>query len=89
MLVIKGKYLLTKDGLKKDHGLVINNGIITDIQPNNMLTSCTNTQAICCDDSIIVPGFINAHTHMYGTISGCFFVNIKTTHKKYSNIKKT
>ena len=69
MLVIKGKYLLTKDGLKKDHGLVIKNGIITDIQPNNVLTSCTNTQTICCDDSIIVPGFINAHTHMYGTVA--------------------
>lgn len=67
MLIVKSKYLLTDEGLKENYGLVVEDGTITEIKPNDELKG--DGEVIVCDEGIVVPGFINAHTHMYGTVA--------------------
>ena len=67
MLIVKGKYLLTKEGLKENYGLAIKKGTIAEIKLNDLLPPPAKT--ISCNEGIIVPEFINAHTHMYGTVA--------------------
>ncbi len=69
MLVVKGKYVLTSDGLKKNYALVIESGTITELVPIDQLKKYEGVEVIDAVNGIVTPGFINAHTHMYGTVA--------------------
>lgn len=47
-----------------DHAIAINNGRIVDILPSNVAgEKYEASQTIQCDEHVLIPGFINAHTH--------------------------
>ncbi len=69
MLIVSGKYILTSDGLKENCSLVIEDGIIKEILPTNQMKDIDGIEVINVPNGIVTPGFINAHTHMYGTVA--------------------
>ncbi len=67
--VIKGSFLLTPDGLKKDWGVRIVGNIIEQVGPHSALTILPGDEVLELSDQMILPGFVNGHTHMYGVLS--------------------
>lgn len=67
--VLKGAFLMTEEGLKKNYGLRMAEGRIQQIAPNDRLLGETGDQVIEVPDQIILPGFVNGHNHMYGFLS--------------------
>lgn len=67
--VLKGAFLMTEEGLKKNYGLRMAEGRIRQIAPNDRLLGETGDQVIEVPDQIILPGFVNGHNHMYGFLS--------------------
>lgn len=67
-ILIKGKYIMLEDGIKENYAVLINENVIEDTGPvsyfNENLYKVYNFK-----DKIIMPGFINAHNHMYGVLS--------------------
>lgn len=69
MLIIKGKYVLTEDGLKENWGIGIHDGIIVELGPMDAFEMGGTDEVIDARTEIVAPGFINAHNHMYGSVS--------------------
>lgn len=67
--ILKGSYLMTPDGLKKDYGLRMEDGRITQIAPNEDLGCEATDVVVDAEGQIILPGFVNGHNHMYGFLS--------------------
>ena len=67
--IIKGAWLMTPEGLKKDTGLIMEGGLITQIGPNASFNAGEADEVLDCTDQIILPGFVNGHNHMYGFLS--------------------
>ncbi len=67
--VIKGAFLMTENGLKKDYGLRMKEGRIVQIAPNDKLLVYEADKLIEVPDEMILPGFVNGHNHMYGFLS--------------------
>lgn len=67
--VIKGGFLMTGEGLKRDYGLRMEKDRIVQIAPNKELRRETGDLLIEVPDQMILPGFINGHNHMYGFLS--------------------
>jgi cytosine/adenosine deaminase-related metal-dependent hydrolase len=51
-----------------DHSVLIENGYITRIAPKNRLKNSADNR-IDATRKVVVPGFINAHTHFYSTFA--------------------
>jgi len=51
-----------------NHSVLIENGYITQIAPKNRLTRSA-AKRIGASRKVVVPGFINAHTHFYSTFA--------------------
>ncbi|KAF0091587.1 MAG: amidohydrolase [Fusobacteria bacterium] len=68
-MIVSGKYVLTSDGLKENYSLIIEDGTIKEILPTNQLKNVEGVEVIEVPNGIVTPGFINAHTHMYGTVA--------------------
>ncbi len=70
--IISASWLFTAhndDQLKEDHSVVVSNGIIHDIVPTSEvfgLYDASDTYQLT--DHVLLPGFINAHTHAAMTI---------------------
>lgn len=67
--VIKGAFLMTQEGLKKDYGLRMEEGRIVQIAESSRLLVNEADELIDLPDQIILPGFVNGHNHMYGFLS--------------------
>ena len=67
--VIKGAFLMTENGLKKDYGLRMEEDRIVQIAPNDKLLVNEADKLIEVPDEMILPGFVNGHNHMYGFLS--------------------
>ncbi|XCP86272.1 amidohydrolase [Roseburia hominis] len=67
--ILKGSYLMTPEGLKRDYGLRMEDGRITQVAPNEELRSEDGDQVVDAGGQIILPGFVNGHNHMYGFLS--------------------
>lgn len=67
--ILKGSYLMTPDGLKKDYGLRMEDGRIAQIAPNEDLGREATDVVVDAEGQIILPGFVNGHNHMYGFLS--------------------
>jgi cytosine/adenosine deaminase-related metal-dependent hydrolase len=61
--IMGGWLVVSSRQVLKGHGLVYENGIITDIVPNEKLMG--KPQVIDARSHIICPSFVNTHTHMY------------------------
>ncbi len=68
-IVIKGQYLLEKEGLKQDYGVRVEGNVITEISPNESLTILEGDEVLELENQLILPGFVNGHNHMYGVLS--------------------
>lgn len=68
-LILKGKFLITPEGVRIDYGVRVENNIIVQITDNELLEIAAEDEVIDCTDKIIMPGFINGHNHMYGFLS--------------------
>ncbi len=67
--IIKGAFLMTEDGLKKDYGLRMEDGRIVQIAPNDELLKKEDDVLVEVPNEMILPGFVNGHNHMYGFLS--------------------
>lgn len=79
MLIIKGKYLISSsEDIYIDHSLVIEGENIVEILANSEVENrYPNIEVIDKTDSIIMPGFINAHMHQYGVLSRGIPANVE------------
>jgi len=68
-IIIKGSYLMSEDGLKKDWGIKVEGNRITQLAPNCELNVDEDDCIIEANNQIIAPGFVNGHMHMYGVLS--------------------
>ena len=69
MLIVQGRYVLTEDGLMENHCVVVEDGIIEKVLPTDQVHPHSGDEVLKIENGIITPGFINAHTHMYGTVA--------------------
>lgn len=67
--IIKGSYLMSEEGLKKDWGVKIKENRILKVGPNSELKEEPGDMVINANAKIIAPGFVNGHMHMYGVLS--------------------
>lgn len=67
--LLKGKFVLTGDGLKKNWCVKVEEGKITYVGPADKLEAMPEDQVEDFKDQIIMPGFVNGHNHMYGVLS--------------------
>ncbi len=77
--VIRGSLLLTPDGLKRNWGVRVESGTITQVSPNEDLRIEPLDQVYNKEDQLILPGFVNGHTHMYGVLSHGISTNTLVT----------
>ncbi len=63
-----GRAVLTGEGLLFDHGVVLRGGVVERIAPVSELQALAG-QVLDLRDQLILPGFVNGHTHMYGVLS--------------------
>lgn len=68
-LILKGAYLMSPGGLRKDYGIRITDNQIDQVGPNDSLTIKAGDEVREVRDQIILPGFVNGHNHMYGFLS--------------------
>lgn len=68
-IVIKGQFLMTRNGLKKNWGLRVEGKRIAQVGPWEELKEEDTDQVILLKDQMILPGFVNGHDHMYGVLS--------------------
>ena len=66
--ILLGRAVLTPDGLLLDHGVVFTGGVIERIAPVSDLLH-ESGRVLDLRDQLILPGFVNGHTHMYGVLS--------------------
>ncbi len=65
---IKAAWLvLSPDEILSDHALLIEDDRVAGVAPNSKVAG--GSGFVEATDSIVCPGFINAHMHMYGTLS--------------------
>lgn len=69
VIIIKGDFLLTPEGLKEDWGIRIEGETIAAVGPNQQLRTEKGDLVLTMPGRLIAPGFINGHNHMYGTLS--------------------
>ena len=67
--IIKGKYLMSEEGLKEDWGVKIVKNRIFQVAPNSQIIAHEEDIIIEAKEQIIAPGFVNGHMHMYGVLS--------------------
>lgn len=64
---IMAKWLIvSKDKILEDHALIWEDGVVTDIVPNEKVRG--DGRFTDARESIVSPGFINTHSHMYNVI---------------------
>ncbi len=69
--IILGKYLIvnTKENPKTGWGVYIEGNRITEIGPNDVLRrNYPDAEMIDATNQIIMPGFVDSHMHMYGSL---------------------
>jgi 5-methylthioadenosine/S-adenosylhomocysteine deaminase len=66
--ILLGRAVLSPDGLLWDHGVAFSGDVIERIAPNSELRSLPG-RVLDVTDQLILPGFVNGHTHMYGVLS--------------------
>jgi cytosine/adenosine deaminase-related metal-dependent hydrolase len=67
--VIKGGFLMTEEGIKKDWGVRVEGNRIVQVGPNGGLRVDSGDKVLDATDRLVAPGFINGHMHMYGVLS--------------------
>ncbi len=67
--IIKGKYLISEEGLKADWGVKVQGNRIVKVGPNDALVQEEGDSLLEAKGQIIAPGFVNGHMHMYGVLS--------------------
>lgn len=67
--MIKATYLMTPQGLKKDYGLRMEGGRITQVAKSAELRILPGDEVVEALGQMILPGFVNGHNHMYGFLS--------------------
>lgn len=68
-VIIKGGYLMTESGLKKDWGVMVEGNRIVKAGPNDGFKAGKDDTIVEAKNKIISPGFVNGHMHMYGVLS--------------------
>lgn len=77
--IIRGTYVMTPQGLKKDYGLRMEEGRITRVAQNGELKKKPGDQVVEAYGQMILPGFVNGHNHMYGFLSHGITAKAKVT----------
>ncbi len=67
--IIKGAYLMTEEGLKKDWGVKVEGNAILAVGPNNTLNAESGDKVVDATDRLVAPGFVNGHVHMYNVFA--------------------
>ena len=67
--ILKGAWVMTREGLKKDWGVKVEKNKIVEVGPNDTLTLQEGDEISDHTEQIIMPGFVNGHMHMYGVLS--------------------
>ncbi len=67
-VILLGRAVLSEDGLLFDHGVVFQDGVVQRVAPNTALRNLSGRK-LELTDQLILPGFVNGHTHMYGVLS--------------------
>ncbi|HSH36992.1 MULTISPECIES: amidohydrolase family protein [Schnuerera] len=79
MLIVKSKYLISSaEDIYIDHSLVVRGENILEILPNSEVEmKYPKAKIIDKTNSILMPGFINAHMHQYGVLSRGIPANVE------------
>ena len=64
--IMAGWLIVSKDKVFRDHAVVCEDGVVTDIVPNAKVAG--DTRFTDARDCIVSPGFLNTHSHMYNMI---------------------
>ncbi len=67
--IINASAVLTPSGYQKDWGIRIQGGKIAEVGPNASLKAAAGDTVTDAKGQVILPGFVNGHTHMYGVLS--------------------
>ncbi len=79
MFIVKSKYLISSsEDVYIDYSLVVQGEEIVDILPNDKAQKkYPNAELVDKRNSILMPGFINAHMHQYGILSRGIPANVE------------
>ncbi|NMC30871.1 MAG: amidohydrolase family protein [Veillonellaceae bacterium] len=70
MLAVKaGVLIVSVDAVYEKSGLLIDNGLVKAIMPNDAIDRVAAATVIDLTERIVFPGFINAHMHQYGLLA--------------------
>jgi cytosine/adenosine deaminase-related metal-dependent hydrolase len=71
-MIVRPSWLITAadEPPRADHGVRVADGRVERIAPNDELAAAhPDDEVVSADGHVVLPGFVNAHVHLYGTLA--------------------
>ena len=77
--ILAGYLVCGYDRIYRNYGMIYEDGVILEILPNEEIRTQSAAEGFPLweeEDSVVMPGFVNAHMHQYGIVSHGIPVNV-------------